>query len=206
MSKAKTKQEKKRLKKRKEAKKRAAQAPAIVLGEHKDSKIKRLWAEHGTVRFEREDGTISSLTWQQAAKRAQSLNAAIKEIPFPDVRKEWLELIERIINVAKEAKAQAQNPDESTEKLHNLLAGKNEDGSSVATNGTVGDYLISEYSQKHPHLSEDEIALVIRSDKAWPTIAQKENVLKVVEQARIDREQGKASTEDQDLLAQAAAD
>jgi len=89
--------------------------------------IDRLWAENGIVKVQTKDGNATTLTVEQAAQRAQALN----RMNIPDwYKKNRNDLVERIVEVCREAKHQQEDPsDKKTEMLANVLAGKSADGS-----------------------------------------------------------------------------
>ena len=154
------------------------EAPAII-APGKDGYIHRMWAEHGVIKTQRADGTIVTMTWKSAAYRAAQLNAAVPLLPDTDVKKQYLELVERILAVVREARVQQASGNKKTQGLHNLLDGKNEDGSTVKI-GNFEDYLIADYRRQFPSLSEDELAVIMRDAEHWPTVKQKEAVMRTL--------------------------
>lgn len=156
----------------------------LIPGRTGNGIIKQLWAEHGVVKVRVNDNTVKSMTWQDAARRAGQLNAAVPLLPHIETKRVYLELIERIVKVVKEARHQLEMHDKKTDGLHNLLAGKNEDGSTPNV-GKLEDYLLDDYKKQFPTMDEDEIVVILRDEVKWPTMREKETVLRTINNERL---------------------
>lgn len=171
-------------KKRKKIKGKKTNAPGIIIpGAKGTGLIEEIWADKGIIKVRRADGIVKSMTWKQAAYRAAQLNAAVPALPHTNTKKQYLELVERILSAVQKARAQIETPDKKTAGLQNLLSGKNEDG-TLPNTGRIEDYLIDDYRKQYSTLNEDEIVMVLRADVQWPTIQEKERVLKTIHAER----------------------
>lgn len=122
--------------------------------------IERIWAENGVVKVLTKEGHQTTLTVRQAAQRAQALN----NMQVPDWHKKRRnELVSKIIEVCREAKAQSEDPkDEKTKAITNVLAGKAADGTEIKE---TLDQKVQRYMFTYPTLSEREVgAIVISQD------------------------------------------
>jgi hypothetical protein len=141
-------------------------APAILSQPSEFQKIRRIWAENGVVRMEREpDGVIINLSVAQAAGRAQALNNMIPQMSQYQLPEEWikgtLKLIERVIEVCREARTQIAHPNKKTAQLQNLLHGRNADGQPMI-NCLPEDYWVMRFFTRYHTLTKDEVRAVVR--------------------------------------------
>jgi hypothetical protein len=141
--------------------------------------IERLWAENGIVNVMCKDGQHTTLTITEAAHRAFALNG----MDVPDwYKKSRNTLVERIIEVCKEAKKQQEDPkDKKTEAVKNILQGKSLDGKEIKE--TI-DQLIKRFSFMFPTLSQKEIE-VVASNKDI-SVKNKERLLKEIHRQRME--------------------
>lgn len=125
--------------------------------------IDRIWAEYGTVHVIDRDGKKVSMTIKDAAARAAQLNAMIPHVS--DWHKDaWNKLIEDIIKVCREAKAQQESPaNKETAALTNILAGKTAEGKEIPKMNN--DEYISHLTFRFPMLSDEDIIAIMRDTK-----------------------------------------
>ena len=169
-------------------------APNVIIPDGKGAGlIENIWADKGVIKVQRSDGIVQNMHWKSAAYRAVQLNAAVPLLPHAETKRQYLDLVEKILKAVKQARAQIETPDKKTEGLQNLLSGKNEDG-TLPNTGRIEDYLIDDYRKQFPTLEEDEIMVVMRADKQWPTIAEKETVLRTINAERLRTQRGEAGT------------
>lgn len=120
--------------------------------------IERIWAEHGVVRIQMQDGTYRSLTIKDAAMRAGQLNA----MPLPDWHRQGVQkLITTIIDACREAKKQIQDNTKSATMMDNMLAGKAADGRPLA-DVLSENQKIGRYKMQFHTLTEQEISAALR--------------------------------------------
>lgn len=208
MSKSKKTREKQTKQRKKKMEQTAANSalPAIIIPGNNAGAgyIEHIWAEHGVVKTRRNDGVVKSMTWQDAAHRAGQLNAAVPGLPHVATKRSYLNLVERILTAVKEARHQLELGNKKTKGLHNLIDGRNEDGTAPKL-GKIEDYLIDDYRKQYPTLGEDDIAIIMRSDVKWPTLKEKEMVMRTIHNERLRLKQGEAATGiDTDLVSEAA--
>ncbi len=140
--------------------------------------IERVWAANGVVNILTKDGRASTLTAKQAAERALALN----RMDIPDwYKKTRNDLVEKIIEACREARAQQEDPrDNKTKAVVNALKGKSLDGKDVTE--TV-DQQVQRYMFMFHTITEGE-AEAVASNKDY-SIPQKEIVLKEIHRQRM---------------------
>ena len=161
-------------------------APSIHVGRHEFDKIKRMWAENGIVRMEREpDGKVINLSIEQAAGRAQALNNMLPAMVQHKAPSDWvantLKLVERVIEVCREARAQIARPDGKTAKLQNVIHGCDADGKPLI-NRLPESYWISRFTMRYHTLKEHEVAAAVRGT---PSMVQAERILAEMHRQRM---------------------
>lgn len=131
------------------------------------SNIERLWAEDGVVKVVMKDGTSKSMEVRDAAIKARQLN----RMEVPDfLKRSVTELIEKIIEVCREAKAQQLDhfPSMKTKAMKEILN----------TNGTVTrdsmgqlpvyqakseEEKLNMLCRQYPKINPDEIMALLRN-------------------------------------------
>jgi hypothetical protein len=148
--------------------------------------IERMWADKGVVNILQKDGKTRILTVGEAAARAVQIN----EMPTfnEDERRHRLHFVEEIVNLCREAKAQQEDKsNKSTQGLHNMLAGKMEDGSDVKDSKLLtSDVQIQQFLFKFTSLTEREVIAVV-DNKEW-TMDKKEYMLQRMHALRLQEE------------------
>ena len=122
--------------------------------------LDHVWAEKGVVRIRDARGTVTSLSIQDAASRANSLNEMLGNPNMPESqRNEYLEKVERIVEVIKEACTQRETPaDKDTEILSNVQKGLTAEGKAPPQSNP--DDRLAQLCFRYPALTMDEVRAI----------------------------------------------
>ena len=122
--------------------------------------LDRVWAEKGVIRIRDIRGVVTSLSIQDAASRANSLNQMLGNPKMLESqRNEYLEKVERIVEVIREACTQQETPaDRDTVILSNVQKGLTAEGKAPPQMNP--DERLAQLCFRYPALTMDEVRAI----------------------------------------------
>ena len=184
----------KRLASKKQAIKKAKRNQRNIV-KKKFSKIERIWAEHGIVRIQNTEGTISNLTPVQAMERCKGLNEmaghqlsaakkakdkhpmSIHAARLEELAGITMHKMRHFMEITKKAASQLENKEGKSEALFELVTGKSLSGEVLNANPKAMEHQIEFYRTKYFTLEEDEIYKILTTNPNNMTMEDRERVM-----------------------------
>lgn len=119
-----------------------------------------VWAEKGHVMTRDKDGTLITMTVQEAAKRANAINKTIKQMP-KWMQTEAMDKVESVTKACYQAKRQIQDT-KLAAAIVNAPAGLDAEGRISKTDDRLEHGLIASLCRDYQKVTEDEVARIVR--------------------------------------------